>query len=114
MAHLRCHCSSCDAPCTPNLTRGALIAHNWPPAVLLQRRKERPARDYLFAGANRLLDTEVHRPQVQQGQVLWEAQSYRLDIELGKLEFTSHPLMSREDQLVRWADWRQPFVSSRL
>ena len=69
--------------------------------MLPQARKERPVRDYLHSGTNRLLDTVAHQPQVQQGQASQEARSYRLDIELGKLEFASHPLMSREDQLVR-------------
>jgi len=39
---------------------------------------------------------------VHAGGAVDEGRTYRLDIELGRLEFFVHGLMAREHQLVRW------------
>ena len=70
-----------------------------PPLPPPQADKERPARRY--DQDKEWIRTEVRRPIVEAAGALGEgARTYRLDIELGRLEFVVHPNMAQEDLLV--------------
>ncbi|GIL68525.1 hypothetical protein Vafri_21799, partial [Volvox africanus] len=69
------------------------------PDPLKRPGRERPARRY--DQDKEMMRTYVRRP-VKAASLRGETRLYRLDIELGRLEFLVHPAMAQEDLLAAW------------
>ncbi|GLI71606.1 hypothetical protein VaNZ11_016870 [Volvox africanus] len=69
------------------------------PDPLRRPGRERPARRY--DQDKEMMRTYVRRP-VKAASLRGETRLYRLDIELGRLEFLVHPAMAQEDLLAAW------------